>query len=63
MNRPQRPPLMKGGSTAPFIYFDSTPSCGVHPGGIVEIELAGRVIVPQANGEATPDVVCVAHLR
>jgi hypothetical protein len=63
MDKPSRAPLMKNATAAPFVYFDNVPSCGIQPGGMIEVELAGRIIMPQAEGQATVDMVCVAHLR
>ncbi|HEY1858934.1 MAG TPA: hypothetical protein VGG61_01185, partial [Gemmataceae bacterium] len=43
-------------------YFDGAPSMGTQ-GGLVEIELAARAIMPDASGGVSVDMVCVAHLR
>jgi hypothetical protein len=59
---PPNPPLLKSAAVAPFIYFDGAPAYGC-ANGIVEIELAARVLMPKNDGTAATDLVCVSHLR
>lgn len=53
---------LKGLTTAPVIYCDSVPMLGTYAG-IIEAELATRVLTPRADGSVVPEAVCVAHLR
>ena len=53
---------LKNAAASPFIYFDGAPAMGAQSG-LVEIELAARVVMPRADGSVTCDMVCVAHLR
>src|SRR6202030_4853448 len=56
------PPLLKNAATAPFVYFDSVPLLGTFSGNI-EIELAGRMLMPKSDGSVVADMACTAHLR
>jgi hypothetical protein len=56
-------PMLKNAASAPVIYFDNVPAMGGF-GGNVEIELAGRLLMPGRDGvSVTIDMGCVAHLR
>jgi hypothetical protein len=52
-----------GAETAPFIYFDGAIAFGMAAGGVVQIELAARTIVPAPGGETRFVHVVTAHLR
>lgn len=48
--------------SGPFIYFDGAPAFGVL-NGVVQIELAARVIKPVEGGGTTVSFLGVGHLR
>jgi len=48
--------------SAPFIYFDTVLSAGVHQGN-VRLELGASTVIPTADGEAKTVHVITAHLR
>ncbi|XUM21058.1 hypothetical protein ACRAVF_27230 [Bradyrhizobium oligotrophicum S58] len=54
--------VLKGTTTAPFIYFDDVPMLGTF-GGTIEVELSARVLSPRGDGSVSAEAVCVAHLR
>lgn len=55
-------PLLKNAAAAPLIYFDNVPVYGAFSGNI-EIELAGRMLMPRADGAVVAEMACTAHLR
>lgn len=55
-------PLMKNAVAAPTVYFDTVPVYGTF-GGVIEIELAQRILMPKADGGVTADMSCASHLR
>lgn len=55
-------PLLKNAATAPFVFFDNVPVYG-SIGGIIEIELAARMLMPKPDGAIIADMSCAAHLR
>jgi hypothetical protein len=57
-----QPPLYEDLGTAPFIYFDMAPSFGVMAGA-VQIELASRILIPNASGGVDVKFIATAHLR
>ena len=59
---PSAPPLLKNAATAPFIFFDNVPVYGAL-GGIIEIEIAARILMPKPDGAISADMSCTAHLR
>ena len=63
MNKPPAAtPLLKNAANAPVIFFDGVPVCGMI-NGIVELELAVRLLMPRSDGSVYVDMSCVAHLR
>ena len=56
------PPVYRDPDTAPFVYFDIAPTFGVLAG-VVEIELAARVLRPQSDGGATAEFMTTGRLR
>lgn len=57
-----KPPATRNIATAPMIYFDNVPTFGAM-NGVVELDLAARVLVPQDNGGPKNELACVGHLR
>lgn len=55
-------PMLKNVGAAPVVYFDQVPVFGVSPG-IVEIELAARMLMPRGDNTVFVDMGCTAHLR
>jgi hypothetical protein len=55
-------PLLKNALTAPVVYFDHVVVWGASPGS-VEVELAVRILMPEADGTVTPHLSATAHLR
>jgi hypothetical protein len=51
-----------GVSTAPVIFFDFAPTHGVF-GGVVQVELAARALLPLVGGGVDMKVIEVARLR
>ena len=47
---------------APVIYFDFVPAHGVI-GGAIQIELAGRTLMPMPDGSVSIEVLCTGRLR
>jgi len=64
MPQPPKPttPLLKNTASAPVIFFDGAPAYGT-VNGIVEIELAARILIPKPDNSVAVDPVCMAHLR
>jgi alkylation response protein AidB-like acyl-CoA dehydrogenase len=54
--------VMKNAVSAPMIYFDQAPTLGAMHG-VIELDLAARVLTPDSGGNVSVDVACVAHLR
>jgi hypothetical protein len=48
--------------TAPIIYFDYAPTCGIHAG-VIQIELAARTLLPLGKGNVDSRMVEVGRLR
>lgn len=55
-------PLLRNVGTAPVVYFDSVPVFGTF-GGVIEMELSTRVMLPKADGGVIVESMCSAHLR
>ena len=54
---------MRSGEAAPFVYFDNAPAYGIK-GGMIEVELTARALVPNfSGGPVTAEVVPTARLR
>jgi hypothetical protein len=47
---------------APFVYFDGVVTHGVNHG-VIQLELAAKIVVPDGKGGATTEVVVTAHVR
>lgn len=66
--KPARPPgaspapLIKNSAAAPFIHFDNVPVMGTYQGNI-EVELAGRTLMPKPDGSVFAELNCTGHLR
>ena len=54
--------LLKNAGLAPVIFFDGVPAYGLL-NGVVELELAVRMLAPKSDGNVAVDMTCVAHLR
>ena len=59
---PSPTPLLKNAAAAPVVFFDSAPMFGTMAG-VVEVELATRILMPTSSGGITGDALCVGHLR
>jgi hypothetical protein len=46
----------------PFVYFDGVVAHGVNHG-MIQLELAAKVVVPDGKGGVTTEVVVTAHVR
>jgi hypothetical protein len=55
-------PVFHSPVTAPVIYFDVAPTFGVMAGAI-QIELAGRTLVPIEDGSTRVEFVVTARIR
>jgi hypothetical protein len=65
MTDPTDPPISpnyEDPRTAPVIYFDLAPTFGTLAG-VVQIELASRILIPTADGGASAKFVAVGRLR
>jgi hypothetical protein len=47
---------------APFVYFDGVATMGTNHG-LIQIELAANVMMPDSPGGVRTDVLITAHLR
>jgi hypothetical protein len=56
------PTLLKNAGLAPIVYFDGAPVFGTL-GGVIEIELAVRMLMPRADNTVLNEFICAAHLR
>lgn len=59
-----KPPvsLFKNAASAPMVFFDSVPSYGTL-GGVIEVEIAARVLVSRSDGTVGVEVISAGHLR
>ena len=56
------PTLLKNSGLAPFVYFDCAPVFGTL-GGVIEVELAVRMLMPRTDNTVANEFQCAAHLR
>jgi len=66
--KPQQPQakaptsVIKNAAAAPVVFFDNAPTYGNFQG-IIEVELAARLLVPRTDNQVAVELAAVAHLR